>query len=127
MKNIFKTIQDNVNTMRARSAWGRAVIVYAQELLEDLESNPSLIDEFNEGMPVREKDLLNGAINWEAYSEGGCSLIYNEEIAERLCTPSEFEKTNFGKRHPNKQEDWIECQARALKQASDLIIKLNRK
>ena len=127
MKNIFKTIQDNVNTMKARSAWGRAVIVYAQELLEDLESNPSLIEEFNEGMPIREKDLLSGAINWEDYSEGGCSLIYNEEIAERLCTPSELEKTNFGKRHPNKQEDWIECQTRALKQASDLIINLNRK
>ena len=127
MKTIFNTIQDNVNTMKARSAWGRAVIVYAQELLEDLESNPSLIEEFNEGMPIREKDLLSGAINWVCYSAGGCSLIYNEEIAERLCTPSHLEKTNFGKRHPNKQEDWIECQARALKQASDLIINLNRK
>ncbi len=36
--------------------------------------------------------MLNGASNWRQFSYGGSALIYNEEIAERLCSPSEFKK-----------------------------------
>ena len=124
MKTKFETIQSNVETIASeRSAWARGVKDYALELLENLESNPSLINEFNEGMPIREKDLLNGASNWFEYSYGGCSSIYNQDIAERLCTPSELKKTRQGDRNPNAIEDWMQCQARALGQACHLVLR----
>ena len=124
MKTKFETIQSNVETIASeRSAWARGVKDYALELLENLESNPSLINEFNEGMPIREKDLLNGASNWFEYSYGGCSSIYNQDIAESICTPSELKKTRQGDRNPNANEDWMQCQARALGQACHLVLR----
>tara|TARA_R100000426_G_scaffold51547_1_gene37584 strand:+ start:607 stop:996 length:390 start_codon:yes stop_codon:yes gene_type:complete len=124
MKTKFETIKSNVKTIAPmRNAWARGVKDYALELLENLESNPDLINEFNEGMPIREKDLLNGASDWDAYSYGGCSSIYNEDIAERLCTPSELKKTRRGDRNPNAREDWLQCQARALGQACRLVLR----
>ena len=48
---------------------------------------------------------------------GGCSLIYNGDIAERLCTPSELKKTRNGERRPNDREMWLDTQTRALRQA----------
>ena len=65
--------------------------------------------------------LLNGAESWRAYSYGGCSLIYDADIAERLCSPSEYAKTREGERAPNSRETWLDCQARALGQAATLI------
>ena len=65
--------------------------------------------------------LLNGASDWSQYSWGGCSLIYDGDIAERLCTPSELKKTRNGERRPNSREDWLDVQARALYQASNSI------
>ena len=38
------------------------------------------------------KKLLNGAMDWLEYSEAGCALVYDEDIAERLCTPGLKEK-----------------------------------
>ena len=124
MKTKFETIQSKVETIASeRSAWARGVKDYALELLENLESNPSLINEFNEGMPIREKDLLSGASDWFEYSYGGCSSIYNQDIAERLCTPSELKKTRQGDRNPNAREDWLQCQARALGQACCIVLR----
>ena len=69
------------------------------------------------------KALLNGADSWDQYSWGGCALIYNWEIAERLCNPSELKKTRGGERRPNSREEWLDVQARALYQASRMIYK----
>ena len=79
-----------------------------------------------DGKEVTEKNLLGGADNWKEYSEGGCALIYDELICRRLCTPSEIKKTRNGERRPNKQENWIDTQARALYQAARLIMKIKR-
>ena len=65
--------------------------------------------------------LLNGADNWAQYSWGGCSFIYDGYIADRLCTPSEWKKTNGGLRRPNKNELWLDVQARALRQAAWML------
>jgi hypothetical protein len=67
------------------------------------------------------KELLNGAANWGEYSYGGCALIYDGDIAERLCAPSEYRKTREGQRAPNARETWLDVQARALGQAATLI------
>lgn len=96
-----------------RSAWSRGVYEYARDLLSDLEErhNGELPDQLDE------TDALNGAADWTAFSYGGCALIYNEDIAQRLCTPSEYKKTRGGLWNPNSREDWCQVQSRALRQA----------
>ena len=105
-----------------RSAWSRAVHTYAIELVESLDDSADLS---NETLLV--KAMLNGADDWQQYSEGGCALIYDADIAERLCNKSELKRCKGGARNPNARENWIECQARALFQASLLINRAFRK
>ena len=100
-----------------RSAWSRGVQAYAVELVENLDDDADLCNEV-----MLQKALLNGASSWAQYSEGGCALCYDADIAERLCSPSELKKTKGGERQPNSTETWIECQARALWQAHRLIV-----
>ena len=104
----------------ARSAWARGVKTYALELLEN-------VQDWDGGENFRRKEMLNGAQDWRQYSEGGCALIYDGDIAERLCTPSELKRTRDGERNPNGRETWIDCQARALFQACQLILRTARK
>ena len=99
-----------------RSAWSRAVHTYAVELVESLYSSADLSNE-----TLLEKAMLNGADDWQQYSEGGCALIYDADIAERLCSTSELKRCRGGERNPNARENWIDCQARALFQASRLV------
>jgi hypothetical protein len=99
----------------ARSAWRKGVKAYALEMLEGAEEGFA---------PVT---LLNGAESWRAYSYGGCSLIYDADIAQRLCSPSEYAKTRDGERAPNSRETWLDVQARALSQAANLIASAARK
>ena len=101
-----------------RSAWARGVQAYAVELVENLDDSADLANE-----RLLEKALLNGASNWRQYSEGGAALIYDADIAERLCSPSELKRNKWGMRAPNGRENWIECQARALWQAHRLIVR----
>lgn len=119
--NIEKTIA-NIENTKARSAWTRGVKMYALELLEDLADNRDT-DEIKEicNLNLLKKALLSGADDWRQYSEGGCSLICNKDIAERLCTKSELAKTDNGRKNPSARENWIDCQARALFQAWLLI------
>ena len=105
-----KQIIDEISAMRTRSAWQTARKIYALELLEDL------------GESFTRHDLLNGASNWREFSNGGCSLIYDADIAERLCSPSELKRTKDGERAPNARETWLDCQARCLSQAANLIL-----
>ena len=99
-----------------RSAWSRAVHAYAVELVESLDDSVDLSNE-----NLLRKALLNGAGDWQQYSEGGCALVYDADIAERLCSPSELKRVRGGERQPNARENWLECQARALSQASALV------
>lgn len=99
-----------------RSKWMQGVREYALELIETLPddweySNDNLL----------EQELLNGADNWNAYSWGGCSFCYNEDICERLATPSEQKRTKGGQLRPNSREEWLDTQARALFQACEFI------
>ena len=98
-----------IGNQPARSAWDKAVKQYAIELLESLEGN------------YTGAALLNGAEDWSAYSYGGSSLIYDYEIAERLCSPSELKRSKDGEKQPNPSETWLDCQARALGQAATRI------
>ena len=111
-----------VNAIHAgRSAWSRAVHAYAVELVESLDADSDLSNE-----NLLRKALLNGAGDWQQYSEGGCALVYDTDIAERVCSPSELKRVCNGERQPNARENWIECQARALWQAAALISRAYR-
>lgn len=99
-----------------RSAWSRGVHAYAVELVESLDDSADLSNE-----NLLNKGILNGADDWQQYSEGGCALIYDADIAERVCSPSELKRCKSGERAPNSRENWIDCQARALFQASRLV------
>ena len=109
------------STPAGRSAWSRAVHAYAVELVESIDSTADLSNETLLG-----KALLNGAADWQQYSEGGCALIYDRDIAERLCSTSELKRCKGGERAPNSRENWIDCQARALFQASSLVHRVFR-
>lgn len=97
----------------ARSAWGRAVQEDAYSLVEELDGS----DELPALPSALTHELLNGASDWDAYSWGGCALIYDTDIAEHYCTPSELRRTRGGERRPNASEEWLDVQARALRQA----------
>lgn len=110
------TLTNKLNATKALSAWKKGVKDYALELVESAEI---------ELTPENAKaTLLNGAKDWTQYSFGGCSAIYDADIAERLCTPSELKKKKGGDLQPNTQETWLDVQARALSQAFNLIIRL---
>lgn len=122
-------IIDNVHTKvwqeRPRSAWGKGVLLYALDLLDDLKEyaiNGWINADDLSNRRLFERTMLNGAGSWAQYSEGGCSLIYNEDIAERLCAPWELRKTENGRKEPNPSESWIDVQSRALFQAAQMIL-----
>lgn len=109
-----------------RSAWGRGVNAYALELVEELKERAEYEGRNPEpGKECREW-MLNGAQDWNQYSWGGSSLIYDGDIAERLCTPSELKKTRHGERRPNSREEWLDTQARALTQACNRVSRVYR-
>ena len=103
-----------ITAMPAHSAWKRGVRAYALEMIESAEGELATVADLK-------KELLNGAANWREYSYGGCALIYDGDIAERLCAPGEYRKTRQGERAPNSRETWLDVQARALGQAATLI------
>ena len=78
-----------------------------------------------ERLPIDGAELeqwaLNGASCWEQYSNGGCSICYNADIAARVCTPSKHKRKHGGVYEPNSRETWLDVQARALHQACNRI------
>jgi len=120
-------LKQAISNEKPRSAWGRGVKEYAKELVKELEEAIQggyyTEDKLTDRAALREQ-LLNGAKDWSQYSWGGCALIYDGEIAGRLCTRSELKKTRNGDRRPNSREEWLDVQARALSQAANMIIKL---
>lgn len=97
---------------------------YALELLENLNEgvDSGYISAEDLNTPADfSRALLNGASDWSGYSWGGCALIYNGDIAARLCCPSELKKTREGERRPNSREEWLDVQARALAQAARVV------
>lgn len=105
-------IAARIEATRPRGAWSRAVKTYALELLEGVEAGE-----------ITTAALLNGAEDWHHFSYGGNSLIYDADIAERVCAPYELRRTRGGKLPPNRSESWLDCQARALRQAARLILR----
>lgn len=130
MNKTIETIYNSIANEKQRSAWNKGVNEYAFELLESLDeaiSGGYFAEEDLRSPAMLRSALLNGASDWAQYSWGGGSLIYNEDIAERLCTPSELKKTRGGEWRPNRSEEWLDVQGRALYQAANRIARHARK
>lgn len=114
---LYRKVED----VKVRSAWEKGVQWYALYLLANLEENTNIVPESKD----LQKELLNGATDWKQYSYGGCALIYDEEIAKILCSPSELKgvtrKDGTLRDKANSRETWLDVQARALYQAYLLI------
>lgn len=115
MASIYRSIIDELEGRKDRSAWGRAVTEDALDMMEGI--GPECADDFPANTEEIERLLLNGAADWSAYSYGGSALIYDADIAERYCTPSELKNRRGGELPPNRREGWLDVQARALHQA----------
>lgn len=105
-----------------RSAWDKGVTIYAFDLLDSI-SEALEYDGEELSLSNLKAYALNGASNWTQYSYGGCSLICDCDIAERLCTPSELKRKRGGELQPNSHETWLDVQARALFQAYNRLRK----
>ena len=120
LKFIEKQLNNDLSNSNL-STWNQGVNLYAKELINNFKENNS-----NESA-LTLKPLLNGAKDWKQYSWDGNSLIYINDIAERLTPYSTLKKlkNEYGTYDKlNKNEEWLDVQARALFQASNKILNL---
>lgn len=133
-KHIYvEEARRQLEARKDRSAWDRAVTDDAIDLLDAVNDRCEQVTrqfaKTEEGGMAHTEDLFksrkglmeimrNGADSWSAYSYGGCGLVYDADIAEHYCTPSELKRARGGDRNPNSRETWLDVQARALRQAA---------
>lgn len=120
---LYLAVLDDCNEKPERSAWGRGVQAYMDEIAY------TIADQVHEIEPTRaaiERIALNGARDWSQYSWGGCSLVYDEDIAKLLCPPSTLKRKRNGALPPNNHEEWLDVQARALTQAFWRVLRIAR-
>lgn len=98
-------------TKRRRSYWRQGVEKYIDSIIYERYAGERYVDIDNPEV------FLNGAKSWREYSYSGNALIYDQDIAMRLCTPSEYAKKKEGILPPNGFETWLDVQARALAHA----------
>ena len=113
MKN--ENLYNKIESLNPCSAWKKGVKSYALEMVEGAE-----VELTKENA---KETLLNGARDWKHASLGGCFDVYDCDIAERLCSPSELKRKKGGDLQPNSRETWLDVQARALCQACRLIVR----
>lgn len=118
---LADTIRTELNARHDRSAWNKGVTLYALDMLEDIQWYANDAERLPLDGTELERWALNGASCWEQYSNGGCSLCYDGQIAERVCTPSELKRKHGGAYEPSSRETWLDVQARALYQACKRI------
>ena len=106
---------------RGRSAWSRGVHQYAYEMVEDLDHDTVLTRD-----TAPRRVVLIGASDARQYSYGGSALIYDSDIAERVCTPSELRRKKGGVLPPSRSESWLDVQTRAIHQALTVICSMVR-
>lgn len=125
MKATAKNIQavtNEVNNAKTRSAWSKGVKAYALDILASFEESRQWCEANGESVPeLDEITALNGANNWVMWAYGGCGLVYDADIAERLCTPSELKKLHEGAKVPAGAATWCDIEARAARQAWRMI------
>ena len=118
MENIYTNeLRMLVEEIPNTSAQKRGIKKYTDELLDNLEEMARIYKRLPKDENELERWLLKGAMNWENYSYRGYSLKFNRQIAERLCTPSEFNRKDGGRIAPSRHDKWFNEQAKALNYA----------
>lgn len=120
---LYLAVLSDCNEKPERSAWKRGVQAYAVEIAETLADRAHEVESTRAAI---EHIALNGARDWSQYSWGGCSLVYDEDIAKLLCPPSKFKRKRNGALPPNSCEEWLDVQARALAQACRRVCRIAR-
>lgn len=105
-----------VQQVKTRGALGAGRKEYAIELVETLECTDVPRD-----FKTLRKLLLNGAQDWEQYSYGGCSLIYDEDICRRICTERVQKHKHYGELQPDGGRTWLDLQAAVLGEAFRMV------
>lgn len=111
-KETAAKVFEKISSAKIRGAWNNGVKAYALEILDNY------FDALRYGaFDLDRSAALNGARNWKDYSYSGNAFVYDGDIAERLCNPSELKRNGHGSKNPNARENWLDVQARALYQA----------
>lgn len=128
--NNIQEVRNAVNAKNQRSAWNKGVQTYANMLLDNFEEWSKYNQSEGKELPIiDEKTALNGASDWSAWSYGACGLVYDFAIAETLCTKSEIKKLQYktgGMRYPAPCTNWCDVEARAARQAWQMILEAVR-
>lgn len=119
MEKKIEQLRNKLENTTYRSAWDNGVKQYMFMLLDRFKEYYN----YDNNTEWNEQTFLNGADNWKQYAEGGGGLCYNYNICVTLCTKSEQKRLQYGAKQPNKNESWIDVEARAFYQA---WIKLNQ-
>ena len=77
-KNLLPLSEIKLSIPPAKSTLDRDVLIYVLEIFDNY------IEEHDPIKQITEKDLLTGAKDWQQYSRGRFSLIYDENICKRL-------------------------------------------
>ena len=109
-------IIEAIEKQEPKSQDHKARRLYALEMLAGLAENKGAVYQWD-NLRQNVIDMLNGAENWQQYNDGGCSLVYNRDIAERIMTPSEFKRWENSTSEP----DLLGRQYRYLLRAVSLI------
>lgn len=96
---------------------------YIKELINKFEDYGFVDKIFNSNLSGKEleKLMLNGAQDWLEYSEGGRSLIYNTDIAERIRVKPT--RINLLRMQAQKLKNASACIVRAYKVMKPCIIR----
>lgn len=129
----FDRCRAELETKKTRSAWDKGVKAYAFDILDVVQERAEGDGIVPETYGLFKDFALNGAKDyqkpgdlfaaWSVASWGGSYLIYDGDIARRLCNPSELKRTDNGNKRPNPHEQWLDVQARALYHAFNLLSK----
>ena len=115
MENVYTNeLRKLVEEIPNRSAYKRGIKKYTDELLDNLEEMARIYKRLPKDENELESWLLKRAKNWGDYSYGGYSLKFSRQIAERLCTPSEFKRKDGGRLAPSRYKTWFDEQSEAL-------------
>lgn len=125
-KEIIEKLEE-LQKQGRKSKWREGVYSIAIDRIAEIDGNTQ----------ITWYTLLNGAL-WKEkeatfnnisnacndYAWGGCGLIYDVDIADLLATKSEaYYKNGNLKGKPNASEQWLDCYARAVYQAFNIIVK----
>ncbi len=118
----YQELLSAIENSEARSAFAKGVRAFAVNLVESAMERHSfkkfdLVDN-------DEKLYLNGAKDWKQYVYGGSALVADYDIAKALCSPSELKRRKDGALPPNKDENWLDVEARAYFLAYQLLREL---